>query len=110
MLIGKLKSRIKFEQLLRMQDAGGGFNETWVTVYQTWAQVKPSKGRRLLETGKVVIWNGFEIHCRYRADKPLSDTMRIVYKNRPLTIQSLIMINEAEREYEIIAQSQDKQI
>ena len=108
---GKLDRRIQFLNSVSTP-VGNDFVVTWVPVTElsngeTWAEVKPSSGKRQLEAGEPVIVEGTIFTTRYRRDFTPTKEMRISYQGRYYTIHGLRDIDDRRRFYEILTKVTD---
>ncbi len=86
--IGDLRQRLTLEMPSRTGDGGGGANETWVTVAELWAALRPLSGAERLEadsiSGRVTheVWirhlSGVTPQMRFRLDTRLFDIRAVI--------------------------------
>lgn len=96
---GQLDKRVKIQAPTETEGEYGGVDEVWVTKYERWANVRPVGGRepyindqRLPELDLVVI-------LRYDAKtKTITPKNRILYGNRVLEIESVVNVQEENKE------------
>jgi SPP1 family predicted phage head-tail adaptor len=99
---GAKNQPIAIQRKTREPDMAGGFTETWTTIANAWAHVKPRSGRETMEEGRtnatfVVVFTIYRTTIR--------DTDRIMWQGVPYNIRgildagetSLDMMIEAER-------------
>jgi SPP1 family predicted phage head-tail adaptor len=97
---GKLRHRIIIQSLQKVDDGGGGYTEDWVNIGNVWASVQPLQGRELFQAQQVQAELSHKVRIRYR--EGIVPSMRVVFNNRIMEIQSVINIDEANREIELL--------
>lgn len=53
MRAGDLNKRARFEELVRVPDGGGGYDETWQPLLTVWAQFSPERARERVQAGRL---------------------------------------------------------
>lgn len=102
-MIGQLKKRIKIQVLTIVDTPGGGAEEQWADELTTWAKVEPLRSNRTLQDNQIVLMDGYKITIRWADNRIMDKKRRIIYKNKNLTINSVVELDEAKRFYEITA-------
>lgn len=93
--IGKMRYKVKLQKATTTRDAGGGVTESWTTLKEIWADIKPVSGSERYRQGKVQETLTHEITIRYRED--LGTNYRIQYESRNFNIKSARNIDERDR-------------
>ena len=93
--IGRLRHRLTLETAIRTPDGGGGASETWTTVAQVWAQIRPTGGSEGFDADAVAGRVSHEITLRYRAG--VVPAMRLLSGHRIFEIMTVIDIDERRR-------------
>lgn len=101
--IGNKRQRITFQVNTPLADGAGGWIENWATYYSTWADVRYLSASRKLEENQVALDAVAEITVRWRSDKTITKSLRIIYRGRTLMIHSIINIDERKREIVLMA-------
>lgn len=95
-----MKDRIIFTSPTTTHGSGGAIT-TYSNVLTTWAEVKQITQSRALQYGIVENFRSYEIMIRYREDVTLSTINLISFKNKSLTIHSII--EDRKKSFKIIA-------
>jgi SPP1 family predicted phage head-tail adaptor len=85
---GSLTKRVTFQSLPTAPVGPGDISTAWADYLTTWARIRPLTGRELVAAGAEQNVGTHEVTVRYRADKPLSAAMRMVYGTRYFNIVS----------------------
>jgi SPP1 family predicted phage head-tail adaptor len=100
MQAGKLRHRIVLQKVTMMRDEEGNAVETWSDFVTVWASVEPIRGREYFEAAAINTENDLRFVIRYRSG--ITSEMRVWYNDRIFDIQSVIDIDEAHKELELI--------
>lgn len=98
MSIGERRHYITIQRATLAQDSSGSTAETWTTVANVWAAIKPLKGREYFAANQANSEVTHEIKTQYRSD--ITTAPRIVFGTRTFEIQAVI--NSMERNRELI--------
>lgn len=83
----KMRHRITFLRPATDKDRLGGYEDDWVDVTTTWAQISPVSGKEYLSQVRETTVS-HKIYCRYR--KGITPQMRIRFQKRIFKILSVI--------------------
>lgn len=97
---GQLRHRVTIQQLTRVEDEGGGYEENWADVATVWAAIKPLQGNERYEAQQVQSTLTHKVTIRYRVG--IKPQMRIMYQGRIFNIESVIDIDEHHRWLELL--------
>lgn len=97
---GQLRHRVTIQQLTRVEDEGGGYEENWADIATVWAAVKPMRGNERYEAQQVQSTLTHKVTIRYRAG--IKPQMRLLYGNRFFNIEAVIDIEERHRWLELL--------
>lgn len=100
--IGRLDKRITIQRRSSTKDSYGQEIDSWTTIAQVWAQVKPMGGRERMRTAAMVVESilTHTVTVRYSDSlmPPLeADAWRILYGSRILNISSSRDVEEDKR-------------
>lgn len=100
--IGRLDKRITIQRRSSTKDSYGQEIDSWTTIAQVWAQVKPMGGRERMRTAAMVVESilTHTVTVRYSDTlmPPLeADAWRILYGSRILNISSSRDVEEDKR-------------
>lgn len=101
---GSLRERIIFQYCTPAQDALGWPDQTWVTLATVWASVSPISSNEMWKAHREITEVDTKFKIRYRKD--IQPTYRILWKNKLYKIYSVIDVNAAGRELEVLAKEQ----
>ena len=93
--IGKMRHKVKLQKPTSTRDAGGGVSQTYTTLKELWARIRPVSGSEKYRQGKVQESVTHEIIIRYRDD--LGTDYRIHYESRNFNIKVARNIDERDR-------------
>lgn len=99
--LGEMKDRVTFKAATITKNAGGNVGG-YSNILTTWAKVTQLTQSRSLSYGMVESAKNYEIVIRYRKDIDLKREMIITYRNKDLTIHSIVE-NDRQKEVTIIA-------
>lgn len=104
---GKFNKRIIFRRIVQKSDALGD-HPVPEDVTTRWASIRSVRGSEYYEAKKIHSEKAYVICCRYFLidGEEITPEMKIVYRGRTLSIDSVININEDDQEYEIHATEQ----
>ncbi len=86
--IGDMRHRVVLQQMVRTADGGGGAAETWSTVAELWAAVRPISGDERFAADALAGQLTHEVWVRHRAG--VAPAMRLPFDSRILDISSVI--------------------
>lgn len=87
MNVGKMRHRITFQRPTEEKDRLGGYEDDWVDVATTWAQISPVSGKEYFSQMRETTVS-HRIYCRYRPG--ITPRLRIKFKDRTFSIISVI--------------------
>jgi SPP1 family predicted phage head-tail adaptor len=100
MNINKLKHRVTIQQQNgTLNDGGGNIKPNWVDVVTVWASVSPINAQESIIAERRGQQVTHSISVRYRTD--ISPKMRLLFNGRVLDIQTIVNINEENKELKI---------
>lgn len=98
--IGDLRHRITFQVPSTTENEIGEEIPVYNDFKTVWASIEPLSGKEYLEANKES--NEITHRIRIRYTQGITNDMRIVYKNRVFDIQSIINVNERNKELQIM--------
>lgn len=105
MRIGDLRHRLVLEQVARVDDGSGGADETWTTVEELWAAVRPVNGLEREAADQLAGRVTHEIWVRYRAG--VKPEMRFRQGGRVFEVRAVIDAAERRRFLKCLAEERD---
>tara|TARA_Y100000004_G_scaffold134134_1_gene151630 strand:- start:437 stop:766 length:330 start_codon:yes stop_codon:yes gene_type:complete len=99
--IGRLRSKVELQSPTSTDDGGGGCTETWSTLAEIFADIRPSTGNETYRQGKVQETVSHKIFIRHRED--INTSYRIKFGTRLFNIKNILNIDERSRFLEISA-------
>ena len=90
---GALRHRLALEEAQRVSDGAGGFTETWTTVANVWAAVRPTGGTETVDSGRLAGRVSHVVTMRFRPG--VAPAMRL--RKNARVFQILAAIDEDER-------------
>jgi SPP1 family predicted phage head-tail adaptor len=100
--IGALRHQVTIQSYTKSRDSYGGEVETWTDLHTgVWASVEPLIGREYLAAKQVQAEVSHKVRMRYIAG--LLPAMRIVWGTRTFEIESILNVQERNRELVIMA-------
>lgn len=93
--IGELRHRLVLEEVARVDDGAGGADETWSTVEELWAGIRPISGQEREVSDQLAGRVTHEIWVRYRAG--VKPEMRFRAGGRVFEIRAVIDTSERRR-------------
>lgn len=100
-LIGELRHRVTLQVLSLASDSGGGGTISWQPLSEVWASVEPLSARPDVQGERTVRPVTYRIIVRYLA--VLMAARRIIFKDKRLSVISLVNIDESDRFIEFTA-------
>ena len=100
MQAGKLRHHLEIQSETETRDAHGGVDREWGTIATRWASVAPLRGRELWEAQQVQ--SRVNIRVRMRPYDGLTTSHRLLFGARILNIESVLNLNERDREMEVL--------
>jgi SPP1 family predicted phage head-tail adaptor len=97
---GKLRQRVKIQELARVEDGYGGYAEAWRDVAAAWAAVEPLRGSERYAAQQVQAELTHRVVMRYRPG--VRPQMRLVYGDRVLEIAAVIDMEERHKWLELL--------
>ncbi|MCU1327432.1 MAG: head-tail adaptor protein [Bryobacterales bacterium] len=91
----QLRHRVTLQSLTLASDGQGGFDETWDTVADLWAEIKPMNGWERMQGMQLETPVTHKVTIRYRNDITAKD--RLLFGSRVLQIKELL--NRDERNF-----------
>jgi SPP1 family predicted phage head-tail adaptor len=85
---GSLNKRVTFRTRPTAPVGMGDISTSWTDYLTTWAKIRPLSGKELVAGEAVQNVATHEVTVRYRADKPLTASMQMVYAGRYFNITS----------------------
>jgi SPP1 family predicted phage head-tail adaptor len=104
-LPGELRHRLTLEELQRVGDGGGGFDEEWVTVATLSADLRPIGASEGVESDRLAGRVTHEVALRYRAG--VVPAMRFRKGTRIFQIVSVINVDERNRWLKCLCEERD---
>jgi SPP1 family predicted phage head-tail adaptor len=97
---GELRHRITIQKLVNTQDTFGQPVEQWSDVVTVWASVNPIVGKEFFAAETVNSEVSHKIRIRYKQN--ITPDMRIKFKDRYFSIQSVIDYQERNIELQLM--------
>ena len=97
MKAGQLRHRIEFQERNETRGTQGSVVESWTTLAFRWARIVPLNGQELVNAQQIKNTISHRIELRYWVD--LTAKLRIVFNGRTFGIESVINIDERNREH-----------
>lgn len=98
---GELTRRITLRVMVRTPDGGGGYTEAPQDIATVWAKVEPLEGREQLAAMQTGMQRPHRFTIRYRTD--ISGTTQVLYDGDRYDVTSVIDVEAARREIQILA-------
>ena len=105
MPIGTLRHRIVLQQAVRTADGGGGAAETWSTVAELWAAIRPVSGDERVAADALSGQLTHEVWVRHRAG--VTPAMRFLIGSRILDIRAVIDVEARGRRLKCLCRERD---
>ncbi len=103
--IGDLRHRLVLEQAVRQDDGSGGAEESWETVEELWAALRPLSGQERDASDQIAARVSHEIWVRYRAG--VKPEMRFRIGSRVFEVRAVIDAGERRRFLKCLAEERD---
>lgn len=100
MNIGRLRHRVTLQRFGSAPDGAGGYEETWATFATVYAAVEPLRGREFMEAQQTE--NEVTTRIRIRPKDGIRPDMRVRYKDKTYRIETIINIEERNREMQLM--------
>ena len=100
--IGLFNRRLEAQKLTRTRNDSGGFEESWNTVYVTWAYVGPVNSWRQLQQLQNVQTNSYEVQIRYTPSHEVSKDIRFLYEGKILILNSREEVTEGRKRFNVM--------
>ena len=100
MRTGRLRHRVKIQHYTESQNAFGEATKNWTDYATVWAAVEPVKGREFWESQQINAEITTKVTMRYLAG--VKPKMRILYDTRIFEIDSVINVDERNRELQLL--------
>lgn len=96
MRAGKLRHRIKLEQVAETQSSSGAISESWTTFATLWAEIEPRNGREYFSSQQVVEELTLVIGIRYYPN--VVPKMRIFWAGRTFDIRYVLNVGGMDKQ------------
>jgi SPP1 family predicted phage head-tail adaptor len=100
MRAGRLRHRITIQDYTESQNTFGEVTKNWTDYATVWAAVEPVKGREFWESQQINAEITTKVTIRYLAG--IKPKMRILYDTRIFEIDSVINVDERNRELQLL--------
>jgi SPP1 family predicted phage head-tail adaptor len=100
MRAGRLRHRITIQDYTESQNSFGEATKNWTDYATVWAAVEPVKGREFWESQQINAEITTKVTMRYLAG--IKPKMRILYDTRIFEIDSVINVDERNRELQLL--------
>lgn len=100
MRAGRLNHKVIIQQPVEVQDTTGQAVKSWTTYASVWASVEPLKGREFLESQQINAETSTRVRIRKLAG--VTQKMRISYDSRIYNINTILHVNERQREMHLM--------
>lgn len=97
--VGRLRYKVALQSAAGASDGAGGYTESWSTIANLFADIRPTGGDEAYRQGKVQDKVTHRIYIRYRSD--IKTSYRISYDSRIFNIQSILNLDERDRWLEL---------
>ncbi len=104
MISGRKSSSIEIQTVTQVVNDFGGLTETWATFKKVFAEVNPKRGQEYFSSRQINTKN--DVVFRFNYFSGITTKMRVSYNTRVFDIQSIININERNREIELMCEEQ----
>jgi SPP1 family predicted phage head-tail adaptor len=92
MKAGELDKKVAVQQLTETADGQGGFTESWATVIEPWAKIRPFSSKEKFFAGQVRAGVTHEVTLRYSSS--VTTKGRILWGSRVFDIKGMLNIDE----------------
>jgi SPP1 family predicted phage head-tail adaptor len=100
-----MRHRVVIEAVVRTADGGGGASETWASVADVWAAIRPTSGDERLAGEAISGHVSHAIHIRHRDG--VVPAMRIRHGLRLFEILAVIDVDERRRRLLCLCRERD---
>ena len=100
--IANLRYKVQLQAPTRTSDGGGGYTESFSTIANLFADIRPQNALERYRQGQVQETVSHRIYIRYRKD--IQTNYKILYDNRTFQIKGIKNINERDRFLELFCQ------
>lgn len=103
--IGTLRHRVVLQHVVRTDDGGGGAAETWSTVAELWAAVRPISGDERVAADALAGQLTHEVWVRHRPG--VTPSMRFLIGSRVLDIRAVVDVEGRSRRLKCLCRERD---
>lgn len=103
--IGDMRHRVVLQQVARTPDGGGGAAETWSTVAELWAAIRPISGDERVAADALAGQLTHEVWVRHRT--AVTPAMRFLVGTRILDIRAVIDAEGHDRRLKCLCRERD---
>jgi len=100
MRAGRLRHKVTIQDYTESQNTFGEVTKNWTDYATVWAAVEPVKGREFWESQQINAEITTKVTLRYLAG--VKPKMRILYDTRIFEIDSVINVDERNRELQLL--------
>lgn len=86
---GELDTQLTIQRATRTSDGGGGFTESWATLYTVWARLEAMTGDEVLHADRVQAQQRYKVTVRAQEVPALRASDRVLWGTIALNIRSL---------------------
>lgn len=97
---GMMRDRVTIERKQVTRNSIGDEVVSWVVVSELWASVEPTRGREFFESAQMQGAVDHRVTIWYR--EGITRDMRVVWRNQPLDIVSVIDVQGLRRSLELM--------
>ncbi len=106
MRAGALRNQVQFVKYKQEPDGAGGTTPEKEVVYSTRASVKALKQVRTLQANQTTLKAAYELTIRWRPDIVIVQEWDVLLKDKPHSITSIVLNEQAPKEWAINIVSQ----
>lgn len=107
MRAGTLRHRVEIQALTVTEDDIGNQIYEWQTIATVCASIEPLKGREYWAAAQIQAETTVKVTIRYLAG--ITPSCRVVFKDRVFDIQSIINVEERNRELVLMCREKDEE-
>lgn len=96
-----LRHRVEIQKLVIYEDEIGEQITEWETIAEVWASISPLRGKEYWAAAQVQSETTHEVIMRYPGVE-ITPAHQLVFKGRTLNIQSVINVEERNRELQLL--------
>jgi len=100
--IGSLRHKVQLQRPSITQDSVGQPTNTWTTYYTSRAKIDILKGQLLYQTAEFINKNSYQITMRFPVGILISAADRVVFNDQVYVIQSVINVEQRNRELRLL--------